>query len=107
MSAKSFARQRQAVEEIEPRNSRNYTKGEKQGSAWASQAGGVFANPLPSELADGFSKTPLHSLRELTLLWPSRLDSLRSGIVQTHRPLASQSALLWQQSCRGLVDENR
>ena len=28
------------------------------------QAGGVFAGPLASELADGRSKTLLHSLRE-------------------------------------------
>ncbi len=28
------------------------------------RAGGVFAGPLTSELADGPSKTPLHSLRE-------------------------------------------
>jgi hypothetical protein len=34
------------------------------GSAWVSQAGGVYANPFASELADGFSNTPLHSLRE-------------------------------------------
>ncbi len=28
------------------------------------RAGGVFAGPLTSKLADGPSKTPLHSLRE-------------------------------------------
>jgi hypothetical protein len=28
------------------------------------RSGGVFAGPLTSELADGPSKTPLHSLRE-------------------------------------------
>ena len=28
------------------------------------RAGGVFAGPLTSQLADGPSKTPLHSLRE-------------------------------------------
>jgi hypothetical protein len=28
------------------------------------RAGGVFARPLTSELVDGPSKTPLHSLRE-------------------------------------------
>jgi hypothetical protein len=39
---------------------------EAQGGAWASQAGAAFSNPLTSELADGFSKTPLHALRE----WP-------------------------------------
>jgi hypothetical protein len=42
-------------------------KGEKQGCL-ASQTGGVFANPLASELADGFSKTPPHSLRECPAL---------------------------------------
>ena len=28
------------------------------------QPGGVFAGPLTSQLADGPSKTPIHSLRE-------------------------------------------
>ncbi len=28
------------------------------------RAGGVFADPLTSKLADGPSKTPLHSLRK-------------------------------------------
>lgn len=50
---------------MQPRNARIDMKVQKgNGARPAGRAGGVFANPLASELADGLSKTPSHSLRE-------------------------------------------
>jgi hypothetical protein len=52
-------------EEVKPRITR-MDADDKKGHAGTpgARAGGVFAGPLPSELEDGPSKTPLHSLRE-------------------------------------------
>ena len=33
------------------------------------RVGGIFATPIPSQLADEHSKTPLHSLRECALFF--------------------------------------
>jgi hypothetical protein len=50
-------------------------KAQKQDRARAHQAGGVFANPLLSSLADEFSKTQRHSLRKCPFFRP-RLSTL-------------------------------
>jgi hypothetical protein len=42
---------------LEPRNSRNDTKGENQGCAWTSQAGAAFSNPFTSQFAQDSENT--------------------------------------------------
>ena len=55
---------RSEVSRLEPRISRMGTDEEGHAGTPGARAGGVFASSLPSELEDGPSKTPLHSLRE-------------------------------------------
>ena len=53
--------ERERTSQITPINT---DKGEKQGGAQGTCASASEPDSLTSELADGFSKTPLHSLRE-------------------------------------------
>jgi hypothetical protein len=82
----------------------SHESGEAQGGAWASQAGGVFANPHASELAEGLSKNSALFASRMTLLlaFDARrcsIDSLWHGIVKA-RPRSLREEIFAGQAAR-------